>query len=291
MDEEQQQRLIELIAAEGLPQSYIGIVQDWISPLSDWLIQQQAALPTKPLLVGINGAQGTGKTTLSKFLSFLLGATHKTLALSLDDFYLGRAARQKLARRSHPLLATRGVPGTHNLVALNDCLDRVLAGQSVSVPRFDKAEDEPLSQSQWQPSGADVQIVLLEGWCMGVETQALDALLEPLNSLEENEDADRRWRTFINWQLAGDYRRLFGRLDRLIMLQAPSMDSVYEWRQLQEQKLRQRGGTQVMDSDQVVRFVQHFERLTRHSLDTVPARCDYLLQLNSGHGIERAIIG
>ena len=126
---------------------------------------------------------------------------------------------------------------------------------------------------------------------MGVEAQALNALLEPLNSLEENEDADRRWRTFINGQLAGDYRRLFGRLDRLIMLQAPSMDSVYEWRQLQEQKLRQRGGTQVMDSDQVVRFVQHFERLTRHSLDTVPARCDYLLQLNSGHGIERAIIG
>jgi D-glycerate 3-kinase len=274
-----QHRQFEMIAEEGLPADYAEFLQEQIVPLADWLLQQEAAA-SAPLLVGINGAQGTGKTTLCKFLAAILSSQLGVAVLSLDDFYLTRAQRRQLAAEVHPLLATRGVPGTHDMGLLKSTLDQLLAGESACVPRFDKGSDDRVAEAAWRISVAAPSIVLLEGWCIGAPPQ-LDAELEvPLNRLEQEQDADGSWRRYVNGQLQGEYADLFARLSALVMLQAPSMDFVFEWRQLQEQKLRHQGGKQVMDVKQVNHFVQHYERLTRHCLAQLPASADYLMCLS-----------
>ena len=69
----------------------------------------------KPLIIGINGAQGSGKSTLADYIkSYMCAEGHSAVSLSLDDFYLTREERFQLSRDTHPLLATRGVPGTHD---------------------------------------------------------------------------------------------------------------------------------------------------------------------------------
>ena len=83
-------------------------------PMASWLAARQQ---NSPLVVGINGAQGSGKSTLTKILSMLLsqGFDKNVVSISIDDLYLTRAERQQLAEDIHPLFLTRGVPGTHDV--------------------------------------------------------------------------------------------------------------------------------------------------------------------------------
>ena len=88
-----------------------------------------AALHDRPdhiPLIGIAGAQGSGKTTLARAAAERLGAAH----LSLDDVYLTRAERQALAREVHPLFAVRGPPGTHDLALLEGALAALRAAEA-----------------------------------------------------------------------------------------------------------------------------------------------------------------
>ena len=287
MDAEPQveKALADLARREQLPESYPAMAARWFEPLADWLLSRQAERGGR-LLVGLHGAQGTGKTTLCEVLSILTEARGRTLAtLALDDFYIDLAGRKKLAATVHPLLRTRGVPGTHDTSLLNSVLDSLLDGAAVDVPLFDKAADDRLPEALWRRvSPAD--IVVVEGWCVGVSPQQDDALQDPVNPLEAGEDVDGVWRRFVNRRLREDYADLFSRFDRLVMLRAPSLECVLEWRRLQEQKLAQRrAGTGVMDAAAVARFVQHYERLTRHALMTLPARADYVLEVAEDHTI------
>jgi len=278
-------QLLELARAEALPDSYVPMALHWFVPVAEWL-QRQHAEHGGALLVGVNGAQGTGKTTFCKALSPMLAERGiHALTLGLDDFYLDRSRRGELAGTVHPLLQTRGVPGTHDLDLLNTTLDTLLAGESASVPVFDKAIDDRLPPSRWlEAEPADV--ILLEGWCIGVSAESADALAAPINRLETEEDANAGWRRFVNAQLSGPYAGLFGRLDKLVVLQAPSLASVLEWRRLQESKLAQhQAGSGVMSPEAIERFVQHYERLTRHGLSSLPAQADYLLEIAPDHRV------
>lgn len=282
------ERLKTLAAAEALPASYPEMAERWFTPLAAWLADRQRDLGG-PLLVGVNGAQGTGKTTACAVLCLMLESRGlRAVTLSLDDFYLGREARASLARNIHPLLATRGVPGTHEIALLDGALDELLNGRAVAVPVFDKASDDRLPRDQWRPQDP-ADVVLLEGWCIGATPEKPEALDQPLNELEAGEDADGRWRRYVNEQLAGPYAALFARMHALVMLKAPSLERVLEWRQLQESKLAQRrSGEGVMSPAQVRRFVEHYERVTRHCFADMPARADYLLEIGEDHTIHGA---
>ena len=278
-------QLERLAAAENLPPTYPAMAERWFIPLADWLCEQQAE-QSGPLLVGVNGAQGTGKTTACDALELILAERGRTVAvLSLDDFYLDRPARRLLAKLAHPLLATRGVPGTHDVELLEEALDCLAWGRSVSTPVFDKAVDDRLPREQWRET-PPADVVLLEGWCIGATPQPVGELTTPINALEATEDPEVRWRQHVNEQLAGPYAELFAKLHRLVMLRAPSMEQVLAWRRLQEEKLAaRRSGAGVMTPEQVERFVQHYERVTRHCLAEMPARADYLLEIDANHDI------
>ncbi|MEZ5488842.1 MAG: hypothetical protein R3F50_00790 [Gammaproteobacteria bacterium] len=275
---------------ERLPPSFARLITEWYLPLARQLLERGRILD-RPLIVGINGAQGTGKSTLAKFLTLML--THQQLRvanLSLDDLYLDSHRRGDLASRIHPLLASRGVPGTHDLQLGEQVMDLLADPASegqLALPRFDKAVDEPRPRAEWDTVALPVDVVLLEGWFVGLQAQP-DALLdEPANSLEADEDPDGAWRRYVNQQLT-NYQPLFDRLDYLVMLKAPSFACVQQWRSLQEQKLAATAGTtanKVMDQPALDRFIQHFERLTRHCLATLPGQADLVFYLDEDHQI------
>ena len=288
----------ELIAEQGLPADYSQTVNEVIIPLAQGLVDRQA-VQGRALVVGIHGAQGTGKSTLALFLARMLTAVFDcpTVTLSLDDLYLTRSERETLARQVHPLLITRGVPGTHDITLGHQVLDQLQAARSGSetrLPAFDKAVDDRQPFSRWPLHEGEVKIVLLEGWCLAAEPEPESALLAPVNELEAGEDADGRWRRYVNAQLAGPYRDFFARIDYLIMLQAPSMAHVVAWRTLQEHKLAEsrvvapngcNSSLRLMSDTEILRFVMHYERITRHALTEMPARADLLLVVDDQHRI------
>lgn len=271
-----------LIEAEALPSDYRQIVERWWVPLADEITRR--AGDRRPLIVGVNGAQGSGKSTLCKFLEPLLGARGlRTITFSLDDLYLSKAQRFERARTVHPLLATRGVPGTHAIDIGLAVLATLRRGQSFRMPRFDKALDErnPVDE----PVQGSFDILLFEGWCVGAVPQPRGALLEPINQLEAIEDPDGTWRHFVNDALAGSYRELFSQLDLLLMLKVPDFDAVRQNRALQESKLRERrpNAPGLLDGAALERFLAHYERLTRWMLAEMPSRADILIEIGSDH--------
>lgn len=232
---------------------------------------------------GIAGLQGSGKSTLAAQLVALARARGiRAVALSIDDFYLDRPQREALARDVHPLLATRGPPGTHDVALACDTLDALARGAPVALPRFDKIDDRRLPVASWATTdGCD--LVLLEGWCLCVPPQSAAELVAPLNALERDEDRDGRWRRHCNRALARDYPALWQRIGRLLFLQGPGFDVVPGWRRQQEHTLQLANpGREVMQGAQVARFVQHFERVSRQALATLPGIADAVAVLD-GH--------
>ncbi|MBA3054743.1 MAG: kinase [Sphingomonadales bacterium] len=229
-------------------------------------------------IFGLCGAQGSGKSTLARALVAALTARGKrAAALSLDDLYLTHAERAGLGRSVHPLFATRGVPGTHDIplgLALFDALAR---GEPAALPRFSNAADDRLPPAEWPHAPAGLEVLVFEGWCVGARPQDEAALAVPVNDLERMEDADARWRTHANTCLGGPYQRLFARLDALMLLAAPSFAVIARWRLEQEQDLAP--GAR-MDAAAVARFVGFYERLTRHMLAEMPARADLVAPLD-----------
>ena len=241
------------------------------------------ALASRARVYGISGLQGTGKSTLAAQLAAMAARRGlRAVALSIDDFYLDLPARQALARDVHPLLATRGPPGTHEVALASAALDALRAGRRTRLPAFDKLGDRRLPQAQWRDVDG-IDLVVFEGWCLGVPPQDDAALRAPLNALERDEDADGRWRRWCNDALARDYPALWQRIDRLLFLQPPSFEIVPQWRWQQEQALQARDRSrQGMSRAQVERFVQHYERVSRQSLRTVPALADVIVELDAG---------
>ena len=245
----------------------------------------------KPLVVGLCGAQGSGKSTVSAALA---ARFERALTFSIDDLYLGRAARGDLARRIHPLLATRGVPGTHDPMLGIEVLNALRRGESVALPRFDKARDDRVPREDWPIVKAGCELVIFEGWCVGARPQPAENLVDPVNRLEAEEDPDGRWRRFVNEALGGTYQQLFNFIDMLVLMAAPDWETILGWRIQQEHDLRTTtpGGTGVMDDCGVARFVSFFERLTRHILVEMPDRADLVLRLNESRdcvGIETLV--
>jgi D-glycerate 3-kinase len=122
-------------------------------------------------------------------------------------------------------------------------------------------------------------LVLLEGWCLGLEPQTAADLVEPINTLEREEDPEGLWRAWVNAKLA-DYLPIWRRMDALVVLQAPAWDVVARWRDEAEWSLRARGEPRAMDEEEMARFLQHYERLSRHAIASLPAVADMLVMLD-----------
>ncbi len=290
-------KIIEEIERQRLPENYASSVDRYFMPLADKIANLHMH-QNRTVMIGVQGGQGTGKSTLAVFISLILQKKHKLncVVLSLDDFYLTKSERKVLAETVHPLLKTRGVPGTHDTHLALKIIDQLKAlknNDKVSIPRFDKAQDDRKLKSEWDTVTDCVDVILLEGWCVGVEPQSEDCLVCPINELEEQNDVSGEWRRWVNEQLRLGYKTLFDQLDYLITLQAPSFDVIFEWRLLQEQKLKERSSqvkglsAGVMNDDEIAYFIQHYERITQQCFDTLPEKADCVFKLNEEHQIEK----
>ena len=242
----------------------------------------QAAQDAGRHVFAITGLQGTGKSTLSRQVADLAASQgRKVVSLSIDDFYLGHEARQCLGREIHPLCATRGVPGTHDVGLACNVLDALGSGRPVALPRFDKIADDRLPESEW-PVVDHADLVILEGWFLKVPPESDADLAEPINALERNEDPDGTWRRWSNAALARDYPPLWHRLPRLLFLQGPGFDIVPRWRWQQEQTLQaQHPDRKAMTHPQVMHFVQFFERVSRQAMRSLPGIADRTIRLDA----------
>lgn len=294
----QQTLLDEFCTQEKLPDSYKTIAEAYFFPLADEIIQEQKKNQTnQPLIIGINGSQGSGKSTLAMLLSQIFNVLNgmNVANLSIDDFYKTKEERKQSAVDIHPLLSTRGVPGTHDIDLLNATLKQLsLTGIEASIPRFDKSTDDRHVKSEWGVINTPVDIILLEGWCVGARPQTQQQLNQAINTLEEREDPKGIWRNHINQVIVKDYLPIFERLDKLIMLKAPSFNCVYNWRQKQEDKLKAKrtdnktlsvNSSGIMNTVELQRFIQHYERLTVDMLSTLPQYADTIFTLNSDHTV------
>jgi D-glycerate 3-kinase len=297
------QNLLDVFCVEEkLPETYHLLAQTYFFPLAAEIVADQKIRDHNgPLIIGINGSQGSGKSTLALLLSQIFSSLYnKNVAnLSIDDFYKTKVERQQSASNIHPLLVTRGVPGTHDTTLLSSILKRLCAGETgVVIPRFDKSTDDRHSENAWETINNSVDIILLEGWCLGVRPEAEASLSTAINTLEQQEDPQGTWRKHINQTIKNDYLPIFEQLDKLIMLKAPSFECVYNWRQKQEDKLRDKtlsatavpgNKSGIMSRAQLQRFIQHYERLTVHMLATLPKYADILFKLSSDHSISERL--
>ncbi|MBO9499544.1 MAG: kinase [Novosphingobium sp.] len=239
------------------------------------------------LVVGLCGPQGSGKSTGAAVLRHLLAARAlRTEILSLDDLYLTRTERARLANSVHPLLATRGPPGTHDVQLGIETLQSLSAEKEALIPRFDKAADDRAPVDSWARITGRTDIVIFEGWCVGARPEPDAALREPINELERVEDAEGIWRGYVNDALKGTYQQLFGFVNYLVLIEAPDFSAVVEWRREQEHKLRARAGSNspdtigIMSDTKLHRFMQLYERTTANIAREMPSRADMVIPLD-----------
>jgi D-glycerate 3-kinase len=242
------------------------VIDPRLTEVAGTLIQNHVRSGHIPL-IGIAGAQGSGKTTLVRALAASLGGVQ----LSLDDVYLDKAARQVLARDLHPLLAARGPPLTHDLGRLADTVAALRSagpGAATALPAFDKRTDDQVPPDLLPTFIGRPAVILIDGWCLGALPQAGPDLTAPVNDLEREKDPDGRWRRLVNEALATDYARAFAAFDAIVFLAAPSFDVVLDWRCQQEAELMGLRPDALPEADRsrIAGFIQAFERITRSML-------------------------
>jgi D-glycerate 3-kinase len=208
----------------------------------------------RPFFIGIQGPQGSGKTTLVAELESLL--PYRVLSCSLDDFYIPHEEQLKL--KGNPLLEHRGLPGTHSIDLLLDTFEKLRAGKDTKIPRFDKSlhqgRGDRLPESEWTRAVGVYDIILFEGWCLGFKSKDPFQCDPSKYSFRcSNQDLME-----INEHLR-QYRPIYQYLDYFIQLKAEKIDFVTDWRCEQELTLkRQRGANMGLSFEQVQDFVSRF---------------------------------
>ena len=279
--------LLEEMKIKNISQDFFRTV---VVPLSVYFYSLEKR--EQPYFICFTGGQGSGKTTLSEFVQFVLkkGLKQKTIGFSIDDIYKTKEERDKLAKTVHPLCQVRGVPGTHDIQLGLDTLESLNNAQPSTltpIPSFSKPLDRHHPISDWTRYEGKPDFIFFDAWCGGAKPLPLDNWKPPMNELEREEDPQGIWSRWSNKELSGDYQTLFNKFDKLLMIKVPSMEHVYESRWLQEKTLLKtivnpELKNKIMTKSEVRRFVMHYERLTRYVLEEMPSFADIVLKRDEG---------
>jgi len=269
------------------------MIKSFLIPVSFWISKR--INKKKPLIIGLAGGQGSGKTTISSILTLILQKYFKlnVFKVSIDDFYKTRKDRKLLSKNKHSLLMTRGVPGTHDTDLMLSFFKKIKDKnfKSLQIPKFDKAVDDRCSKSLWHRIKSKPDVVIFEGWCVGARAQSSSQLKKPINSLEKVYDQDSKWRAYVNNQLKNKYKTLFKQLDGLLYLKADNFNLLRKWRLKQERKLlvqtKNKKNLKIMSSGDVIHFMQTYQRITQQMFKDALKSSSIIINLNSKHQIQK----
>ena len=268
------------------------MIKSFLIPVSFWISKRTNK--KKPLMIGLAGGQGSGKTTISSILTLILKKYFKlkVFKVSIDDFYKTRKDRKLLSKNKHPLLMTRGAPGTHDIDLMLKFFKKVKSKsfKNITIPKFNKAIDDRCKKSLWYKMKSKPDVVIFEGWCVGAKAQTNKQLKNPINSLERVHDQDIKWRSHVNNQLKTKYKTLFKQLDGLLYLKAQNFNILRKWRLKQERKLwiqtKNKKNLKIMSSGDIINFMQTYQRITQQMFKDAVKSSSIIMNLNSNHQIQ-----
>ena len=269
------------------------MLRSFLIPVCFWMAKK--VKKNKTMIVGLSGGQGTGKTTISSIIKIILEKYFKlnVFKISIDDFYKTRKERIILSKKVHPLLKTRGVPGTHDIDMMLNLFRKVKAKKlkSLSLPKFDKSIDDRLSKNKWYKVKSKPDIVIFEGWCVGAKSQSTKQLIKPINSLERFNDKSLKWRKYVNLNLKNKYKKFHSMMDCLLYLKAENFALLRKWRLVQEKKLKiknkNKKNSKVMNKQEVLNFMMTYQRITEHMFKTATKYSSIVMSLNGHHQITK----
>jgi D-glycerate 3-kinase len=254
------------------------VVDDYYAPLAIWCASRVAAHVGRPWVLGLQGPQGGGKSTLAAALVQALGDVGvRGASVSIDDFYLTHDEQLALAalHPGNPYLLHRGYPGTHDIsLGLQQIETIAVLGpdEQTLVPVYDKSahggRGDRAPRSAWQRVTGAVDFLIVEGWMLGFSPVG-DTILEP----------DLR---APNALLAG-YAAWNRKLDAFVSLHVDSLDTIVRWRVDSERARRQRGETALSD-DEARDYIERFLPAYRVYVPALAARppCDDVWRIELG---------
>ncbi|KAI8616032.1 P-loop containing nucleoside triphosphate hydrolase protein [Chytriomyces sp. MP71] len=226
-----------------------------------------------PVVIGISGPQGCGKTTLTRNLISSLKMRHNlnAICLSLDDLYLTFDDQNKLRQDNitNPLLEFRGNPGTHDLKLGVSIFRAFQSGSGCArLPRYDKGlnsgRGDRMQERDWTPVAELPDIVLFEGWCLGFRP-VLDSEVISSQVFVPQFEQD-----FVGYSvdnliqvqrnLSQLEQELYGFIDAFVLIIAQDISWVYEWRQQQEDSMRKilKNDNAGLTQNQLREFISRF---------------------------------
>ena len=271
------------------------MIASFIIPLCFWI---NSKINKKiPYFVGLAGGQGTGKTTISSLIRIILVKYFKlkVFKISIDDFYKTKKERINLSKRSHPLLLTRGVPGTHDINMMLSFFKKTKNKnfKKMILPSFNKAIDDRFSKKYWYKINQKPDVIIFEGWCVGAKAELNKTLKKPINSMEKINDKKLVWRKYVNLQLRNKYKELYSQLNCMVYLKAKNFNMLQKWRLKQERKLRLKtkkvSSHKIMSKKNVINFMQTYQRITENMFKNTPKYASIVINLNSNHQIKSAV--
>ena len=272
------------------------MLKSFLIPACFWISSK--AKSKNPFILGLVGGQGTGKTTTSSILEIILKKYFKlnVFKISIDDFYKTRKERLNLSKKIHPLLMTRGVPGTHDINIMLDFFKKSKSRKfkPFKLPKFNKAIDDRCKKNQWYSLKKRPDVIIFEGWCVGAKAEKNSTLKKSINSMEKSKDTKLIWRKYVNNELKSKYKKLYDQLDCLIYLKAQSFSLLQKWRLIQEKKLwlknkNKKTKNKIMTKEDVLSFMQTYQRVTQNMFKFAPKYASIIFNLNSDHQIKSAI--
>ena len=267
------------------------MLKSYLIPASFWIAKK--INKNSPLIIGLAGGQGTGKTTITSIISLILKKYFKlkVFKISIDDFYKSRNERKKLSKNKHPLLMIRGVPGTHDYKIIYEFFKKVKNKKfsKLRLPKFDKSKDDRCNKKLWYKINSRPDVIILEGWCVGAKAQKNSQLSKPINNLEKIKDPYLVWRNYVNIQLKMHYKNLFKHLNEIIYLKANNFRVLQKWRIKQEKTLwlksKNKKNLKIMNMDDIISFMQTYQRITQNMFKDAPKYASIVMELNSSHQI------
>ena len=263
-------------------------------PISFW-IENKYKKKGETLILGFSGGQGSGKTTVTGILKIILKKFFKRRihVSSIDDFYKTLEDRNKISNNIHPLLKTRGVPGTHDINLVKNFFNiiRKKKFKKIKLPKFEKAMDNRLEKKYWFNIKQKPDIVILEGWCVGAKPQSNFLIKKSINALEQHEDRDLIWRKYINKKLKKEYKQLFSMIDYFIFMKIPNFRMVLKWRLLQENKLKKKSHSKkkIMSFNGIERFIMFYQRITLQMVKDLSKSASVVMLLKKNHEIKKVL--